>query len=152
MIIIIIIKRININKIAMTGDIANVEGTLFDFRQPILLQQLTQIPGPPAGYDLNFCLGEDVGEKFLAGTVEHAGTGRRLDVFTNQPGLQLYTSNFLDGLAGKDGAIYRQHSSLCLETQNYPDAMNHVRFSRLAQDCIIHLFCVKLSTIARLLL
>ena len=49
-----------------------------------------------------------------------------METFTTQPAVQLYTGNYLDNLAGKDGAVYNQHSTLCLETQNYPDAINHV--------------------------
>lgn len=59
--------------------------------------------------------------------VVHAGSGRVLEVSTTQPGVQFYTSNFLDGtLKGKGGAAYSKHSAFCLETQNWPDAVNQV--------------------------
>lgn len=59
--------------------------------------------------------------------VVHPGTGRVLEVSTTQPGVQFYTSNFLDGtLKGKGGAAYSKHSAFCLETQNWPDAVNQV--------------------------
>ena len=61
--------------------------------------------------------------------VTHAESGRTLDVYTNQPGVQFYTGNFLDGIAGKDGAAYRKHSGFCLETQNYPNAPNEARLT-----------------------
>ena len=53
-----------------------------------------------------------------------------METFTTQPAVQLYTGNYLDNLAGKDGAVYNQHSTLCLETQNYPDAINHQSHSK----------------------
>lgn len=60
--------------------------------------------------------------------VHHAGSGRVLEVYTTQPGVQFYTGNFLDGtLTGKSGAVYRKHSGFCLETQNWPDAVNQVK-------------------------
>ena len=49
-----------------------------------------------------------------------------LEVYTNQPGIQLYTGNFLDGIKGKGGAVYNKHGAFALETQNYPDAINLV--------------------------
>ena len=59
--------------------------------------------------------------------VEHEVSGRVMETYTTQPAVQFYTANYLNNLAGKDGAVYNQHSSLCLEPQNYPDAINHVR-------------------------
>ena len=58
--------------------------------------------------------------------MEHAASGRCLEVYTNMPGIQLYTANFLEGEPGKDGAVYGKHSCFALETQNYPDAINKV--------------------------
>ncbi|KAL6050773.1 hypothetical protein STEG23_015311, partial [Scotinomys teguina] len=61
--------------------------------------------------------------------VRHAGSGRVLEVYTTQPGVQFYTGNFLDGtLRGKGGAVYPKHSGFCLETQNWPDAVNQPQF------------------------
>lgn len=60
--------------------------------------------------------------------VHHAGSGRVLEVYTTQPGVQFYTGNFLDGtLKGKSGAVYPKHSGFCLETQSWPDAVNQVK-------------------------
>ncbi len=59
--------------------------------------------------------------------VEHQASGRVMDVYTNQPGLQFYTGNYLGENQGKGGLFYPQHSGFCLETQNYPDAINQVR-------------------------
>ncbi|KAB0381070.1 hypothetical protein FD755_008854 [Muntiacus reevesi] len=62
-------------------------------------------------------------------TVYHAGSGRVLEVYTTQPGVQFYTGNFLDGtLKGKSGAVYPKHSGFCLETQSWPDAVNQPHF------------------------
>jgi aldose 1-epimerase len=62
--------------------------------------------------------------------VYHAGSGRVLEVYTTQPGVQFYTGNFLDGtLKGKSGAVYAKHSGFCLETQNWPDAVNQVKLA-----------------------
>jgi aldose 1-epimerase len=56
-------------------------------------------------------------------------TGRVLELLTTEPGVQLYTANFLDGsLVGKGGAVYRQHSGFCLETQHFPDSVNKPKF------------------------
>lgn len=65
--------------------------------------------------------------------VTHPKSGRYIEVYTNQPGVQLYTSNSLpapsdSALVGKDGVGYRRHGAFCLETQNYPDAVNHRNF------------------------
>ncbi|KAL0177523.1 hypothetical protein M9458_026417, partial [Cirrhinus mrigala] len=106
--------------------VKHVEKTLFDLRKPVLLgSRLKELPGP--GFDHNFCLcspGELPVERKCARVV-HPGTGRVLEVSTTQPGVQFYTSNFLDGtLKGKGGAAYSKHSAFCLETQNWPDAVN----------------------------
>ena len=58
--------------------------------------------------------------------LEHPGTGRVMEVYTTEPGIQLYTGNILKGMKCKDGTIYAKHHSLCLETQKYPDAVHHV--------------------------
>ena len=65
----------------------------------------------------------------LAARVFEPKSGRVMEVFTTQPGIQLYTSNYLDGsLTGKRGQVYRQYSGLCLETQHFPDSVNHPQF------------------------
>jgi aldose 1-epimerase len=110
------------------GEIASVDGTPFDLRQPVELgSRLPQVQGAPGveGFDHNFCLAASEGVP--AARVVHQRTGRILEVFTDQPGIQLYTGNHLVGLAGKSGVVYQKHSCLALETQNYPDAIHHVR-------------------------
>ena len=75
--------------------------------------------------------------------VTHPGSGRTLDVYTNQPGVQFYTGNFLDSISGKDGAVYGKHNGFCLETQNYPNAPNEVMFMLET----IHLLYFKISLV-----
>nr|ADO28178.1 aldose 1-epimerase [Ictalurus furcatus] len=113
-----------------TGEIRPVENSLFDLRKPVLLgSRLKELPGP--GFDHNFCLwlpGQHKQEMKCARVV-HPGTGRVLELSTTQPGVQFYTSNFLDGtVGGKEGTSYPKHSAFCLETQNWPDAVNQPQF------------------------
>ncbi|XP_033835985.1 aldose 1-epimerase [Periophthalmus magnuspinnatus] len=113
-----------------TGEVRAVEGTPFDLRGPVLLgPRLKRLPGP--GFDHNFCLcsyDEPWAER-PAARVCHPASGRVLEVFTSQPGLQFYTANYLDGsIIGKDGVTYGKHCSFCLETQNWPDAINQTSF------------------------
>ncbi|KAK1905681.1 Aldose 1-epimerase [Dissostichus eleginoides] len=110
-------------------EIRRVKGTPFDLTTPVLIgPRLKEVPGP--GFDHNFCLsfpGDSWTERDAA-RVCHPGSGRVLEVSTSQPGVQFYTANFLDGLTGKGGVRYRKHSSFCLETQNWPDAVNQAPF------------------------
>lgn len=104
-----------------------------DLRKSTLLGDvIDKVPG--GGYDYNFCLPEKSHKadknRFVA-EVEHASSGRYMTVHSNQPGVQLYTANSLPannatGILGKNGKRYFRHGALCLETQNYPDAVNHV--------------------------
>lgn len=118
-----------------TGEVRAVDGTPFDLRRPVLLgPQLKKVPGP--GFDHNFCLssGGALWAERHAARVCHAASGRVLEVSTSQPGVQFYTANFLDGsITGKDGTRYGKHSSFCLETQNWPDAVNQASFP----DCLL---------------
>ena len=65
-------------------------------------------------------------ESFIFGRVEHAKSGRVMECLTDQPGVQFYTANWVENEPGKAGVTYQQHSALCLESQNYPDAPNKV--------------------------
>ncbi|XP_029133966.2 aldose 1-epimerase [Labrus bergylta] len=113
-----------------TGEIRGVEGTPFDLRMPVLIgPRLKEVPGP--GFDHNFCLSSprDAWTERHAARVCHPASGRVLEVSTSQPGMQFYTANYLDGsMTGKGGSRYGKHSSFCLETQNWPDAVNQVSF------------------------
>ena len=116
-----------------TGELRSVDGTAFDFRvaKPIGRditaddEQLIQC----RGYDHNFCLNGESGKLHLAAEAKDPDSGRRLQVFTDLPGVQLYTGNFLDGSEiGKGGAPLTKHAGFCLETQFYPDTPNHPDF------------------------
>jgi aldose 1-epimerase len=118
-----------------TGELAPVEGTPFDFRLPKALG-----PGQRSsfeqivlgrGYDHNFVLNRDEGDTsmMLAARVIEPASGRVLEVWTDQPGLQFYAGNFLDGtLIGPSGHLYRQSDAFALETQHYPDSPNQPDF------------------------
>ncbi|KAL6430796.1 hypothetical protein ACFW04_006963 [Cataglyphis niger] len=116
-----------------TGEIRPVENSVMDLRNVTVLGDvIDKVPG--GGYDYNFCLSEhDYEKRNLVAKVLHPDSGRSLEVYSNQPGVQLYTSNFLPernntGILGKDGVRYFKHAAFCLETQNYPDAVNHENF------------------------
>lgn len=113
-----------------TGEIAPVEGTPMDFRTPAAIgERIDQYDYEQLkngdGYDHNWVLntGGDVTQ--VAATVYSPVTGIQLDVYTNEPGVQVYTGNFLDGtVTGKNGAVYAKRNAICLETQKYPDSPN----------------------------
>jgi aldose 1-epimerase len=113
-----------------TGEIAAVEGTPFDFTHPAAIgSRIAEMKGDPGGYDHNFVLSRLAGELKLAARVDDPLSGRQMEVWTTEPGVQFYSGNFLDGtIAGKRGVTYGKHSGFCLETQHYPDAVNHPEF------------------------
>ena len=113
-----------------TGEILSVEGTDMDFRTPTAIGErindtaFVQIKNGK-GYDHNWVLNTkgDISKK--AASLKSPKTGIVLDVYTNEPGVQVYCGNFLDGtLTGKKGIVYNQRASVCLETQKYPDTPN----------------------------
>ncbi|CAK1542514.1 unnamed protein product [Leptosia nina] len=115
-----------------TGKFCDVGGTSFDLRVPIRLGDAMS-KGDKL-FDDNFCISR-FGNEGLTYTsrVSHPKSGRYLEVYTNQPGVQLYTGNFLpfpteSALVGKNGIGYRRHGAFCLETQDFPDAVNHKNF------------------------
>ncbi|CAL7952574.1 unnamed protein product [Xylocopa violacea] len=118
-----------------TGEIRSVNGTVMDLRNSTILGDvINKVPGGD-GYDHNFCLTTNnaKNELNLVAKVVHPTSGRYLEVFSNQPGVQFYTANFLPadsskGIRGKNGCRYFKHAAFCLETQNYPDAVNHKNF------------------------
>jgi aldose 1-epimerase len=112
-----------------TGEIAPVEGTPLDFRKATAIgervDQLTETSAK--GYDHNFVINrEDAseGEIVKAAELYDPASGRMLTVLTDQPGVQFYGGNFLDGVKGKDGKTYAHRSACCLETQVFPDSPN----------------------------
>ncbi|NML66570.1 galactose mutarotase [Hymenobacter sp. RP-2-7] len=109
-----------------TGELKPVVGTPFDFRTPHAIgARIAQVPG---GYDHNWALNTTTGQHSAA-TVYEPSTGRTMEVTTDQPGVQFYTGNFLDGsLTGKNGVVYGKHAGFCLETQHFPDSPNQAKF------------------------
>ena len=114
------------------GALAAVEGTPFDFRKSTAVGK--RINGSDEqlkrgrGYDHNWVL-DSSGKLAEAAEVYEPTTGRVLTVLTDQPGIQFYSGNFLDGtIKGKQGKVYAHRSGLCLETQHYPDSPNHPKF------------------------
>lgn len=109
-----------------TGEIKAVKGTPWDFTTPRTIgERIAQVPG---GYDHNHVLRNQSGKLALAVKVVEPKTGRVMDVYTTQPGVQFYTGNFLDGSVKGKGASYGKHAGFCLETQHYPDSPNKPQF------------------------
>jgi aldose 1-epimerase len=110
-----------------TGEIAPVAGTPFDFTTPHAIgERIGRVEG---GYDHNFVLRRGGGLLALAAHVEEPESGRVLEIWTDQPAIQLYTGNFLDGtVVGKGGKAYQKHYGFCLETQHFPDSPSHPNF------------------------
>jgi len=117
-----------------TGELRGVIGTPFDFRTPRAIgarigeaDEQLKLGG---GYDHNFVLDrEPGGAEQLAARVYEPTSGREMEVRTSEPGVQLYTGNFLDGtITGKGGHVYARRTGFCLETQHYPDSPNQKGF------------------------
>jgi aldose 1-epimerase len=113
-----------------TGEILPVKGTPLDFTQPVAIgAHIAEIPGTPGGYDHNFVVNGEAGKLRLAARVYDPSSGRQMEVLTTEPAVQFYTGNFLDGTnTGKRGVVYEKHSGFCLETQHFPDSVNHPAF------------------------
>jgi aldose 1-epimerase len=116
-----------------TGELRAVHGTPFDFTRPVEIgarigdddEQLKF----GKGYDHNFVIDGRAGRLRQAATVYEPTTGRVMEVWTTEPGLQFYSGNFLDGEGGgKNGHSYAHRSAFCLETQHFPDSPNHANF------------------------
>ena len=116
-----------------TGELAAVKGTPMDFTKPTAIgarinntfEQLTF----GGGYDHNWVLNKKGSEMSLAASVYEPTSGRVMEVRTNEPGVQFYSGNFLDGtLTGKGGKVYQHRYGFCLETQHYPDSPNKPNF------------------------
>jgi aldose 1-epimerase len=117
-----------------TGEIAPVDGTPFDLRKAIAIGDRIRVPHEQIvigrGFDHNFVLGMGTAaQPRLAVRLHDPASGRTMEVLTTEPGLQLYTGNFLDGTrSGSGGRLYRQSAALCLETQHFPDSPNQPAF------------------------
>jgi aldose 1-epimerase len=113
-----------------TGAIEKVEGTPMDFRTATAIGErinnydYEQLKNGD-GYDHNWVLNTNGDISQVAATVYSPATGIQLDVYTNEPGIQVYSGNFLDGsVTGKKGITYQKRAAVCLETQKYPDSPN----------------------------
>ncbi len=113
-----------------TGEIKPVKDTPLDFTKPQRIgERIDQIKSKPRGYDHNFVLNSGGKELALAARVLEPKTGRIMEMFTTEPGVQFYTGNFLDGKQkGRGGVMYKQHWGFCLEAQHFPDAVHHDNF------------------------
>jgi len=117
-----------------TGELRSVANTPFDFRKPTALGAHIGAADEQLkigkGYDHNFVLDGGVTKKpRLVASMHDPKSGRVLEIITTEPGMQLYTGNFLDGtIKGKGGKVYANRSAFCLETQHYPDSPNHPSF------------------------
>ena len=117
-----------------TGELAPVKGTPMDFTSPTSVGDRIDADFEQlkfgAGYDHNWVINQKAkGQLTLAGTVYEAKTRRFMEVFTTEPGVQLYCGNFLDdSMVGKSGKPYGRRSGLCLETQHFPDSPNKPQF------------------------
>jgi aldose 1-epimerase len=113
-----------------TGEIRSVEGTPLDFTSPTSIG--ARIGQVGQGYDQNYVLSKQdapAGSLMLCARVLEPTSGRIMEVHTTEPGMQLYTGNFLDGtITGKEGKVYKKHYAFCLETQHYPDSPNKPDF------------------------
>jgi aldose 1-epimerase len=109
-----------------TGELASVAGTPLDFRKPRSMgAELARVGDDPTGYDHNFAVDGDPTALRPVARVFEPTTGRVMSLCADQPGVQFYTGNFLDGRAdGKAGARYPRHAGFCLETQRFPDAIH----------------------------
>ena len=111
-----------------TGEIHSVKGTPLDFTEPRTIGERIAQLSETNGYDHNYVLNSTYGSSSLAACVYEPTSGRVMEVYTTEPGVQLYTANGMRNLKGKAGKIYNQHSSFCLETQHFPDSPNKPNF------------------------
>jgi aldose 1-epimerase len=132
-----------------TGEIKDVKGTPLDFVSPHPIgERIARVEG---GYDHNFVLRSGGGKMAPAARVYEPTSGRILEIYTDQPGIQFYSGNFLDGtVKGKGGVAYGKHYGFCLETQHFPDSPNHPNFpstilepGKKYETVTIHKFLVK---------
>jgi aldose 1-epimerase len=115
-----------------TGEIAEVEGTVLDFRRPTKIgRRIEELTDTPAlGYDHNYVLNDapEGRQMRVAAMLRDPASGRTLRISTTEPGVQFYSGNFLKGQKGKGGKTYAHRSACCLETQHFPDSVNHENF------------------------
>jgi len=110
-----------------TGEIKSVKGSPMDFTKPMIIgSRIIQVEG---GYDHNYVLNSGGGTLAICAKVYEPTSGRIMEIYTIQPGVQFYTGNFLDGsITGKAGKVYNKNYGFCLETQHFPDSPNKPDF------------------------
>lgn len=121
------------NELITTGELTDVEGTPMDFREPTSIglrinndNEQIKFGG---GYDHNWVLNNYDGAVHKVASLYDSTSGRFMELFTNEPGLQFYSGNFLDGsINGKNGVVYNYRRGLCLEAQHFPDSPNKENF------------------------
>ena len=116
-----------------TGEIRSVEDTPMDFRKPAAVGERIGSDYEQLkfgnGYDHNWVINSGDDDKLIpAATVYEPVSGRYMEVYTTEPGVQFYSGNFLNNITGKSGRAYEPRSGLCLETQHYPDSPNKPEF------------------------
>ncbi|KAI9154397.1 hypothetical protein LWI28_025747 [Acer negundo] len=110
-----------------TGEIVSVKGTPYDFLKSYTVG--SSINKLANGYDINYVLDGVAGKKMKpVANVHDKKTGRMMELWTTAPGVQFSTANFVINVTRKDGFVYQPHAALCLETQGFPDAVNHPNF------------------------
>jgi len=114
-----------------TGQVRSVKGTALDFTSLVAVgAHIEEMTGDPGGYDHNFVLSTEPGKLKRAARVVEPESGRQMEVWTVEPGVQFYSGNFLDGtLTGKREVVYGKYAGFCLETQHFPDAVNQSAFA-----------------------
>jgi aldose 1-epimerase len=138
-----------------TGELKPVDMTPFDFRKPTAVgarindsDEQIKFGG---GYDHNWVVNKPMGKLGLMARVTEPATGRVMEVWSTEPGVQFYTGNFLDGtITGKDGRVYQRRNGLCFEPQHYPDSPNQPQFpstelkpGQAYKNTILYKFSVK---------
>ena len=115
-----------------TGEILNVKGTPMDFTVPrkigLFIDNDYEQLKFGAGYDHNWVLNHRTGVLDLAAIARDPASGRMMEIYTTQPGVQFYTANWVDNEKGKEGKIYGRRWAFCLETQYFPDSINKPHF------------------------
>ncbi len=116
-----------------TGEVVDIQGSALDFTSPHAIGERIDANNQQliygAGYDFNYIINKPEGELAFAASAYEPSSGRYMEVFTTEPGVQLYTGNYLDGTEiGKKGKPYTKRTGFCLETQHFPDSPNKPEF------------------------
>ena len=116
-----------------TGEFADIRGTGLDFTSPRRIGEFIDTDNPQlvygSGYDFNYVINKEPGVLAFAASAFESESGRYMEVYTTEPGVQLYTGNHLKGdETGKKGRPYTKRTGFCLETQHFPDTPNQPAF------------------------